>query len=125
MPSTHTHTQTHTHPDDKRCLAKKGARVRGCSRDMLRKLVCKKICARKNDAFYLSFPPSPLSSCFWLSHISWYFVFLVFLSLVCFLWLNVRFIFPPIPLSTCCLLSLCSTLFLRFCLSVIAAVSWS
>lgn len=61
---THTHTHTsgrglvclgvcrsHTQSIRQRCLKKARVCVRGCCRDMLRKLMCKKICPRKNDAF--------------------------------------------------------------------------
>lgn len=103
-PAWHTHTQTHRKPNThtswrQGCLTERRERVRGCSRDMLRKLVCKKICARKTDAFFLSVRSPPRSaslSCF-----------LVFLSRrsVRFLRLDVSFLS-----STCCRLFPSSTL---------------
>lgn len=97
---THTHRKPNTHTSWRQgCLTERRERVRGCSRDMLRKLVCKKICARKTDAFFLSVRSPPRSaslSCF-----------LVFLSRrsVRFLRLDVSFLS-----STCCRLLPSSTL---------------
>ncbi len=80
-----THSNTHAH-----CVDRDAWR----DREMLRKLVCKKICARKNDAFYVSSSPSLLSSCvFLLSCLS---CFLSSSSLLCFLWPRVSFLHQPV-----------------------------
>lgn len=89
--------------------------------------MCKKICARKNDAFYLSFSPSPFSSCLVFA-LTYFLVFcLPHVSVVALLSLAER----PFHLSTYSSLDLLPFVpvlhfvFVFICLSVIAAVSWS
>lgn len=96
MQSTHTHTL----PVDRDACWKRQSVLEGAA-EMLRKLVCKKICARKNDVFCLYFS---LPAWFW--PISLCFVVLIFLWLYVFLYL-----------------SLCQPV--ACCLFLIDAVSWS
>ena len=115
--ATHTHIPKHTHPVDRDAWWKT-ERVTGCTRDMLRKLVCKKFCARKIDAFYVSYFSSPFS------HSVLLYVFLGILSFSSFsAFASVSFNSPPYSLNLS-LFSLSFTFFAFLCLPVSDTVSW-